>query len=260
MKSYLTIAVMAACILSACTSNSTPDTKQATTDNTPADSAIDKSKVLTDYVWQLQGPLVKGQESPLQLQFKDGRVGVSGGCNLMGGTYQLQQSKLMVGELTSTMRGCVPEVADLDASIGAFLNAGPAYAVTAANGGYELVLSNGSDKKTFKGLQTPEAKYGQAGETIFMEVSNELKPCHHPLMKDAQCMQVREVYYNDQGLKDKAPGDWTLFYDKIEGYTHNPNERNVVRVKRYKIDNPPADASAYAYVLDMVVEREAITP
>jgi len=38
------------------------------------------------------------------------------------------------------------------------------------------------------------------------------------------------------------------------GYTHEDGVRNVVRVKRYTIANPPADASSNAYVLDMVVE------
>ncbi|HEY0334439.1 MAG TPA: DUF4377 domain-containing protein, partial [Stenotrophomonas sp.] len=38
------------------------------------------------------------------------------------------------------------------------------------------------------------------------------------------------------------------------GYTHLQGVRNVLRVKRYTIPHPPADGSATAYVLDLVVE------
>lgn len=34
--------------------------------------------------------------------------------------------------------------------------------------------------------------------------------------------------------------------------------RNVLRINRYAVKTPPADASAYAYVLDMVVETERV--
>ncbi|MBN9325065.1 MAG: DUF4377 domain-containing protein, partial [Delftia acidovorans] len=44
----------------------------------------------------------------------------------------------------------------------------------------------------------------------------------------------------------------------IEGYKHEPGIRNVLRIQRYKRQNVPADASAYAYVLDMVVESERV--
>ena len=44
----------------------------------------------------------------------------------------------------------------------------------------------------------------------------------------------------------------------IDGFTHNPKERQIVRVKRYEIANPAADQSKYAYVQDMIIEREAV--
>ncbi|WP_423454462.1 DUF4377 domain-containing protein [Ottowia sp. VDI28] len=74
-------------------------------------------------------------------------------------------------------------------------------------------------------------------------------------MKDAQCLRVREIRYGDNGVK-QGEGEWQLFYSEIEGYKHEPGIRNVLRVNRFKRQNVPADASAYAYVLDMVVESE----
>ena len=83
--------------------------------------------------------------------------------------------------------------------------------------------------------------------------------CNHPLIPDMQCLQVRELKYDDQGLKT-GTGDWQFLYQDIEGYTHQPGVRNVLRLKRYPVANPPADGSSIAYVLDMVVESEQVKP
>ena len=77
---------------------------------------------------------------------------------------------------------------------------------------------------------------------------------HHPLIQDMQCLQVRELRYDAQGRKSGDTGEFLHFYDSIEGYTHQPGVRNVLRLQRYTRQNVPADASKYAYVLDMVVE------
>ena len=52
------------------------------------------------------------------------------------------------------------------------------------------------------------------------------------------------------------PGEWQNFYDQIEGFSHQPGTRNVLRVNRYTVANPPADGSSQAFVLDMVVESD----
>lgn len=62
--------------------------------------------------------------------------------------------------------------------------------------------------------------------------------------------------YDDQGQKIGTPEAFENFHDAIEGYEHEDGVRNVLRVDRYTIENPPADGSRYAYVLDMVVESD----
>ena len=47
-------------------------------------------------------------------------------------------------------------------------------------------------------------------------------------------------------------------YQEVGGYEHQPGVRNVLRLKRFDIANPPADAPSVAYVLDMVVESEIV--
>ena len=111
-------------------------------------------------------------------------------------------------------------------------------------------------KYVFTGKMTPETKYQGQAETIFLEVSSQTKAC----MGVAQqtCLQVKEIKYDEKGLKTQVDKDWTLFYDQIEGFQHSSNERQIIRVKRYEIKNPAADQSKYAYVFDMTVEREAV--
>jgi hypothetical protein len=72
-----------------------------------------------------------------------------------------------------------------------------------------------------------------------------------------QCLRVRERTYAENGTL-AAQGEWQPLYQDIEGYTHVPGTRNVLRVKKFAVKNPPADASSVAYVLDMVVESEIV--
>jgi len=48
--------------------------------------------------------LVKGSE--IRLRFEDGRLGISAGCNSMGGTYALDGTRLTVSDLSMTEMGC----------------------------------------------------------------------------------------------------------------------------------------------------------
>ncbi|HJR12125.1 MAG TPA: DUF4377 domain-containing protein [Rhodanobacteraceae bacterium] len=84
------------------------------------------------------------------------------------------------------------------------------------------------------------------------EIGPRTKPC--PAPADSQCLYVRELRYGVDGVRTGQPGDWHVLAQNVEGYTHERGVRNVLRVKRYKIANPPADAPSTAYVLDMVVE------
>jgi hypothetical protein len=56
-----------------------------------------------------------------------------------------------------------------------------------------------------------------------------------------------------------VPGAWQPFAETIEGYTHQPGVRNVLRLKRF--DRAPAGGGAsFFYVLDLVVESETVKP
>ena len=233
----------------------------------PAPQAPDLAAELPRFHWRLQDAtdasgkridaLFARAELPLQLDFRDGRIAVANTCNRMMGRYATSAGTLTVERLASTMMACVdPKLMALDREAGARLQ-GPLAMGLVAGDAPRLTLRNAAgDQLTFAGTPTPETRYGGPGERIFLEVAAQTAPCSHPLIPDMQCLQVRELKYDDKGLKVGDPGPFGNFYAPIEGYTHEPGVRNVLRVDRYEIKDPPADAPSQAFVLDMVVESD----
>ena len=235
---------------------------------TPAPAAVADVPTLSSYHWQLseakdaQGKridaLFVSTDKPLQLDFIDGRLGVSNSCNRMSGAYAIQRNRLTVEPMAATQLACADaKLMALDREAGQRLEG----TLTFEQAGDMLNLTTASgDTLLFKGQPTAETRYGVPGETMFLEVAAQTKPCSHPLIPDAQCLQVREVRYDVQGLKTSADGTFENFYGNIQGYNHEPGIRNVLRVKRYTLKHPPADGSSLAYELDMAVESESQTP
>ena len=239
---------------------------------TPPTPASTEADALTAYHWQLRGATDRGGKRvdalfvrpalPLQLDFHDGRLGVSNACNRIGGSYRVENGRLRLGPMAQTLMACSdPALAKLDEAIGQRLQGNPRLDVQRGSGGPRLrLVTDAGDTLDFVGQPTAETRYGSAGETIFLEVDAQPQPCSHPLIPDKRCLNVRERRYDANGLPAGTPGEWRLLYQDIEGYTHEAGVRNVLRVKRYAIKNPPADAPAQAYVLDMVVESEIVKP
>ena len=198
---------------------------------------------------------------PVQLDFIDGRVGVSNTCNRMGGLFTVSGNQMVIDKLASTMMACADsKLMALDEQIAARLSRKLQMNLQPGDSP-SLVLTTGSgDVLTFSGEPTADTRYGGPGETVFLEVAAQTKPCSHPLIPDKQCLQVRELKYDDKGIKTGTNGAFGSFYSDIEGYAHESGTRNVLRVKRYTIKNPPADGSSLAYELDMVVESEIVKP
>ncbi len=230
--------------------------------------ASDANVELGRYHWRLQDATgASGQridalfvraDQPLQLDFADGRIAVANACNRMGGGYTLDGESLTVANLASTMMACAdPKLMALDGEIGKRLQGASKLSLLAGDTPTLTLATASGDKLVFAGEPTAETRYGGPGERMFLEVAAHTHPCPHPLIPNKQCLQVREVKYDGQGLRLAAPGAFENLYEGIDGYTHEDGVRNVLRVNRYTIENPPADASRYAYVLDMVVESDS---
>lgn len=240
------------------------DAAPAATATTPAPASTLDAATLAAHHWALdQAVDAKGQridalfvraDKPVQLDFRDGRVSVSNACNRMGGGFTIEGDRIVVADLASTMMACVdPKLSALDREIGQRLR-GPQSA--SLQGGTLALTSAAGDVLTFRGEPTAETRFGGPGETVFLEIAPESKPCTHPLVPNRQCLQVREVFFDAKGLRTGAQEGWQPLYQDIEGFTHEEGTRNVVRVKRFTVKDPPADASSIAYVLDMVVESD----
>ena len=254
--------------LAACTPSNPPVDPPPATTSVPAARApagIDAKTLLASH-WQLTGAvdsagkridaLFPDPTKPLQLDFTEGRVAVSGGCNQMGGGYALAGDRLSVGPLVQTKMFC---------GGGALMAADEAISqrlagegsLAAGEGGTLVLTTADGDRLTFTGAPTADARYGGEGERVFLEVAAQRVACPHAMIPDHRCLHVREIAYDDSGAVRKT-GEWEFLYQEIEGYTHEPGVRNVLRLKRYKVPNPPADGSSIAYVLDMVVESEVV--
>jgi hypothetical protein len=177
----------------------------------------------------------------------------------MGGDVTFEDGTLVVGQMISTQMACADAaLMTMEREAGARLSG--RHAATLASGDpprLELVNAAG-DTLAFIGAPTARTRYGTAPTRVFLEVAAQRVDCHHPLMPEYRCLQVRELQYDAAGLRTGA-GDWGPLYQEIEGFVHQDGTRNVVRLARYPRQDVPADAPAVAYVLDMVVESERVS-
>jgi len=225
------------------------------------------SAMLTGYRWKLESAtdaqgkridaLFPGGDRALALSFADGDVAISGGCNHLGGKYEVDaQNQLKIGNIRSTMMACDAPLMKADQAISALL-ATPQQARVEESAPPRLKLASASgENSSWVGEASAETRYGGPGETVFLEVAPQRVACNHPLIPNHQCLQVREIRYADNGVKQSPPGEWQPLYESIEGFEFVEGERKVLRLKKFKRDPVPADASSIAYVLDMVVESE----
>ena len=120
-------------------------------------------------------------------------------------------------------------------------------------------MSSNGQTLVFSGQATPESLYG-AATRVFLEVNAQRVACQNPLNGQATCLQVRERRFDAQGLVVLPHGDWRPLFETIDGYTHQPGVRNVLRLKQFQRGAVAAGTPARVYVLDLVVESETVKP
>jgi heat shock protein HslJ len=253
-------------VLAACTTMPDATVRASAPASTPV--ASESFTTLPHFHWQLHEAvdgsgkrldgLFDASDKSLQLDFTDSRVSVTNACNGIGGSYHVVEGKLDIAPMMHTMMACPDSVLmERERTITSMLEGKPTL-ILSGTGDAPLLTLTADDGRTltFHGVPTAETRYDSRGETMFLEVSPQTVPCNHPLIRDKQCLRVRELHYDAQGLRTDTPGPWQPLPSNIEGFTHHPGERNVLRVKRYALSNVPADAPSVAYELDMVVESE----
>lgn len=236
---------------------------------TQDNASISADTLLPAYHWTLEqatdshgkhnADLFGGDAEPLQLRFTDDMLNVSGTCNRLSGPYSINRGTLVTGNLMQTMMACEPSLMRRDAGIKTYLSEQLEMSIQAHPHTPRLTLTSGAGSKlVLAGRASPETRYGSEGETIFMEVQAQTATCAHPLIPGHQCLQVRELRYDANGLPT-SKGEWTLLYQGIEGFEHQPGTRQVLRLQRFVVANPLADQPGTAYVLDTVIESARVT-
>ena len=278
----LPMLLTASLLLSACQNASSPadsgsETNSSSNNNTvnETDSVVEESAMsseekmidtLSSYYWTLASASSDGNEQPLSelIAIKDqvtlrfnqyqgqNNISYSVGCNTISATFELQGQTMMTKNSMSTKMSCEN------------LNAAENTLNKLMQGNSELSLAQGkpamltqvtsdSTKLVWEGRMTAQAKYNSKGETIFWAVEADSKPCTDN--SSQQCLQVKPVTYNDQGIKS-SEGDVTEFSGTIDGYQHDGKHDSVLRLQRYKLDDGKVAGGdeEYAYVLDTIIE------
>jgi heat shock protein HslJ len=226
-----------------------------------AERTLEAHRWRLDSATDAQGRRIDGVALPdgraFTFAFPASRVVIDGGCNTMRGGVEVDAGRIRIGRMAATMKACDDALMKADAALAKLL-ADPLKAAIDGSAEPRLRLETGArETLVLVGHPTPESRYGHA-TVMFLEVAAQRIPCSMPPMRMATCLQVRDRVYDANGLLVGTPGEWRAFAGEIEGYTHRAGERNVLRVKRFERSNPPADASRFVYVLDLVVESEVV--
>jgi heat shock protein HslJ len=232
------------------------------------DARTGLAEMLEDHRWTLSsatgadnqpmGSLFPSADRRFVFSFAGSRLLVEGGCNSLRGGYQLGADGLLtLGQVASTQMACDPPLMAADDALSGLLAAPvelvlvpgpePTLVMLAASGGTLLLT----------GQLTPEARYGPA-TTVFLEVGPQRLACDNSPSGDGLCLQVREIAFDEQGLRVGTPGEFQAFPGTIEGYTHQAGTRNVLRVKRFQPAGAQGDPNAAVFVLDLMVESATV--
>ncbi len=246
----------------------TPSAKRVLTLVAPATAAAGLAQALEAHRWSLEAA-TDGQGRPIAavspapgrqfvFNFAGGRLHVEGGCNQLSGGYRIDAAgQMTVGRMAATMMACEPLKMQADAALSDLL-AGPLKVELVQGAEPRLRLtSTAKDVLILSGELTPEARYG-APSIVFLEVAARKVACNNPLNGEALCLQVRERRYDGQGLVVGAPGPWRPLYEGINGFTHTPGERTVLRLKQFQRSPATAGAPSVIYVLDLKIESEIV--
>lgn len=221
-------------------------------------------ELLSDYNWvlvkaQKQGADIHTLASVIEkgegkLSFYDDELGYSVGCNGHSAPYQLSGDKLTMGVVIATQKACPQDLDDVESKFAERFNQSQlSVVVDADNRQATLTQTQGVEVLTWHGTMTHEARYGEP-VVLFWEITPNLVDCVNRQGKSTSCLKVRNVNYDEQGVK-VGSGAWRTFHGTIHGYEHKTDQKTIVRLNAY--NNPDSNENPL-YVFDMAVEVELI--
>lgn len=261
----LTLGALAIATLGACSTS-------ANMNNTTDPSRMPEAKQLQAYNWTQINVIgadgnnapafTSKQGGPVVLQFDSNSMMVGGLCNNMVAQYALNGDAMQVSSPGATMKACMDQdLMKYEHEVGQSLSSIKNWNVistTATDAAPILVLTFADGSKwRLKGDETAATKYGVEPTLVFLEVEPEKVSCVSGAAGQQECLKVREITYNEQGIATQA-GPWVLYYGDIKGFSFTPGTRHILRVNRYPLKNVPADSANFVDELDMVVQSELI--
>jgi heat shock protein HslJ len=241
------------------------DTREVNPPRRTADASV--VRMLEAHRWTLQAALDSASRPidvllppghPFVMSFDGPQVSIQGGCNLHSGAWRLTpQRELLIGRLAATMKACEAALMEADTALSAAFGQPLRVDVTPGAAPSLSLTTATRQTLTFSGEPTLRSLYG-APKRIFLEVAPRKIECTLPTGAAGECLQVRDIQFDAQGLRKGSPGTWRPFAETIEGYAHAAGVRNVLRIDRYERRPAPAGAAAVRYVLDLVVESETV--
>ncbi|AMC34188.1 META and DUF4377 domain-containing protein [Janthinobacterium sp. B9-8] len=191
-----------------------------------ARSLLDGDYVLSE--WRHAGASFRPHEKAPTLTIQGDRLSGFAGCNRYSGSISTVP-KFKVGPLATTRMACLGDVAQRNESA--------VLAVFEGAKRFKLKQPNRLEFSGAKGQRLIFIRQSDAIEQV-LYIAPETKTCSAGVAQ-MECMQTREA----------PSGQWTLFYSQIEGFDYVAGKSYKIKVRREKVANPPADASAFKYVL-----------
>jgi len=171
----------------------------------------------------------------------EGRVSGRAGCNQFSAPFSMRgPGRLAIDEAVTTRMACQEPAMRFEAAFLEKLQTVNNYKITGSV--LEIQTVDGKTM-TFHARE----KVSATANIKFVYVAAEKAPCNTGVMKTS-CYQIRE--------DKKAP--WQLWYGDIVGFKPEPGVEYRLRILEERNPNPPADASAFKWTLDMVVEQELV--
>lgn len=223
-------------------------------------------ELLKAYNWTLisaevQGAPIHSYENIIKnragsLSFSNRGLYFNVGCNHHSQHYQLSEGVLSIHHRTSTLMAChhsdsnSPDLAQVESKFAQDLN-GSNLQIKTGPDEYTatLLLQKGAQVLTWQGDMKPEVRFGES-VLLFWEIEPNKINCIDEIGQEQRCLKVRNVTYNEQGIKTGS-GAWRTFYGQIHGYEHQPNLRQIIRLNAY--NNPDSKENPY-YIYDRPVE------
>lgn len=181
---------------------------------------------------------------PVTLSFNTenglGRVSGRAGCNQFSAPYSVRGlGKLTIVEAVSTRMACPEPAMQFEADFLDKLQAVDNYKI--AGPLLEMKTIDGQTL-SFHARKKPSA----TAKIKFVYVAPQKVPCVGVM--PTTCLQIRE----------RKEDPWQLWYGNIKGFDFEPGVAYRLRILEEQVANPPADASAIKWTLDMVVEQELV--